>query len=79
MFYICGGAFTEFMTETGITNLGRHPEPAVSAEALGIVPALARRIRAVMRVPPLDEATLARLVPCVDFTRLVGGDTRTGQ
>jgi ATP-dependent protease Clp ATPase subunit len=73
--FVSGGTFRDLTAETGITTHGRHPDPAVTAEALGMVPALAGGIRAVVRVPALEEVTLARLVPCIDFGRLVGDDT----
>ena len=74
LLFIGGGTFADCPADTGITKLGQQPAPAISAEALGVVPALARHTRAILRVPPLDETTLARLVPCIDFARLAGSD-----
>jgi len=77
--FVCGGTFAGFTSETGITKLGRHPEPTIPADTLGLAPALVRRVRVVMRVPLLDEATLTRLVPCIDFACLASDrDAGTG-
>jgi len=72
--FICGGAFTGL--DEVVARSGRHPEQPVTSEtlaALGVAPDLVRRVRAIGRVVPLDEETLLRLVPFVDFDRMESG------
>ena len=40
--------------------------------ALGVTPELVRHVRAIGRVTPLDEETLLRVVPSVDFNPMEG-------
>jgi ATP-dependent Clp protease ATP-binding subunit ClpX len=71
LLFLCGGEFTGLGAV--ITGLGRHPEQPISGDALlavGAAPELVQRLQLVLRVPPLDEETLARAVPWVAFDRM---------
>jgi ATP-dependent Clp protease ATP-binding subunit ClpX len=72
--FVCGGAFPGLAE--AVARLGRHPEQPLTAEALiasGVLPDFIGRLAAVARVAPLDEETLARIVPWVDFDRMDSG------
>jgi ATP-dependent Clp protease ATP-binding subunit ClpX len=69
--FICGGVFAGL--DEVAARLGRHPEQPVTGETLaglGMIPDLVRRLQAVVKVVPLDEETLARIMPFVDFDRM---------
>jgi ATP-dependent Clp protease ATP-binding subunit ClpX len=77
--FLCGGAFAELAEVAD--RLGRHPEQPVTDEILegvGVAPNLIRRLQAVVRVAPLDEATLVRMVPLVDFDRVASACAERG-
>jgi ATP-dependent Clp protease ATP-binding subunit ClpX len=79
LLFICGGVFAGL--DKAIARLGRHPEQPVTGETLeafGMAPDLARRLRAIERVSPLDEETLVRCVPLVDLDRMTAGGTDAG-
>jgi hypothetical protein len=68
--FLSGGVFADL--EEVVVRLGRHPEQPVTGETLaglGVAPDLIRPLQALVRVAPLDEATLVRTVPLVDFDR----------
>ena len=75
LLFLCGGDFGGL--DAAIAGLGRHPEQPISGDALlafGADPDLVQRLRLVLRVPPLDEETLARAVPWVDLDRMAAGN-----
>src|SRR5262245_10961063 len=72
LLFIFGGVFPGL--DQIVARQGRHPEQPVTGETLGafgMAPELARRLRAIERVSPLDEETLVRCVPLVEFDRLI--------
>jgi ATP-dependent Clp protease ATP-binding subunit ClpX len=72
---VCGGEFTGL--DQVIAGVGGHPEQPVTKEDLvtfGVAPQLVAQFRGIARVAPLDEASLVRIVPLVDFARLEGGN-----
>jgi ATP-dependent Clp protease ATP-binding subunit ClpX len=74
LLFLCGGEFAGLGAV--IADLGRHPEQPITGDALlavGAAPDLVQRLQLVLRVPPLDEETLARIVPWVDFDRMATG------
>jgi ATP-dependent Clp protease ATP-binding subunit ClpX len=73
--FVCGGAFVGL--DEAAARLGRHPEQPITADiltAFGVRPRLAALFPFIARVAPLDEATLARIVPWLDC----GGMERGG-
>jgi ATP-dependent Clp protease ATP-binding subunit ClpX len=73
--FLLGGAFAGL--DAVLTGMGRHPEQPVTAEALlefGVAPEVVRRLEVIVRVAPLEDATLARVLPWVDFDRMAGGE-----
>jgi ATP-dependent Clp protease ATP-binding subunit ClpX len=74
LLFICGAEFAGL--DAIITGMGRHPEQPVTRDVLltfGVVPDLVRRFQDIVRVAPLDEETLARIVPWVDLDRMESG------
>jgi ATP-dependent Clp protease ATP-binding subunit ClpX len=74
LLFICGGEFAGL--DEVVAQLGRHPEQAVTGEILagfGMSPDLVQRFQAIVRVAPLDEETLVRIVPFVEFDRMASG------
>jgi ATP-dependent Clp protease ATP-binding subunit ClpX len=68
---ILGGEFAGL--DAAATRTAGDPKWLVTGDALvsfGMVPALAHRLRAIVRVDPLDEETLGRIVAQVDVDRL---------
>ncbi len=61
--FICGGVFP-----------GPEEKPVTKEAllALGALPEWVQRLQAIVRVGPLAEETLRRVLPCVDFVRLTG-------
>jgi ATP-dependent Clp protease ATP-binding subunit ClpX len=75
LLFVCGGEFAGL--DAVVAGLGRHPEQPVSGDALlayGAAPDLVQRLQLVLRVPPLDEETLARAVPWLAFDRMAAGN-----
>jgi ATP-dependent Clp protease ATP-binding subunit ClpX len=71
LLFVCGGVFSGL--DEVVARLGRHREQPVTGEALaafGVIPNLVKRFQAIARVAPLDEQTLGRIVPFVDFGRM---------
>jgi ATP-dependent Clp protease ATP-binding subunit ClpX len=71
MLFICGGAFSGL--NEAIRTLGRHPEQAVTTESLlavGLRSDVAKCFAGIACVPPLDEASLSRMVGWADFGRV---------
>jgi ATP-dependent Clp protease ATP-binding subunit ClpX len=76
LLFVCGGGLAG-LGEV-IARAGRHVEQPVTADvllALGLGPGLVRRFGAIARVAPLDEETLARVLPWVALDRLTGEGT----
>src|SRR5207245_5898621 len=74
--FLCGGTFAG-LDEVAV-QLGCHPEQPVTGEMLarfGVAPDLVRCLQLIVRVAPLDEETMVRLVPFVDFDRMASGGT----
>jgi ATP-dependent Clp protease ATP-binding subunit ClpX len=70
LLFLCGGEFAGL--DRTVAGLGRHPEQPITGDALltyGVRPELVRRLQAIVRVAPLEEATLARVMGWVDFDR----------
>jgi ATP-dependent Clp protease ATP-binding subunit ClpX len=70
--FVCGGAFVGL--HEVVTRRGRHPEQPVEADILvayGMLPDFVGRLKGIARAAPLDEETLVRLLPLVDFGRLM--------
>jgi ATP-dependent Clp protease ATP-binding subunit ClpX len=75
--FVCGGTFPRL--DAAVARLGRQEEQPVSSEALvadGVRPDFAARLRAIARVDPLDDASVAHLIAGVDFRRLGGDPSR---
>jgi ATP-dependent Clp protease ATP-binding subunit ClpX len=73
--FVCGGTFAGI--DQTAERLGRHPEQPVTGDALiasGVMADFVGRLAAVARVAPLDEGTLGRMVPWVDFSRMGSGN-----
>jgi ATP-dependent protease Clp ATPase subunit len=71
LLFICGGVFDGL--DEVCARLGRHPEQPVTSDilkVLGVIPDLVRRLQSVMKVVPLDEETLVRIVSFVDLDRM---------
>jgi hypothetical protein len=71
--FLLGGPFEKL--DRVMADRGRHPEQPVSTEDLlgyGIPIGLTGYVRAVVRVAPLDEETMARVVSCTDLARWPG-------
>jgi ATP-dependent Clp protease ATP-binding subunit ClpX len=69
--FVCGGTFAGL--DEVIAHLGRHPEQPVTGDVLvawGLLPELVMHLQSIARVAALDEDTLARILPCVDFSRM---------
>jgi ATP-dependent Clp protease ATP-binding subunit ClpX len=67
--FVCLGAFVGL--DEQIVRQGRHSEqPITSADllAFGVMPEFVRRLRAVVRISPLDEETQLRLATTADLT-----------
>jgi ATP-dependent Clp protease ATP-binding subunit ClpX len=78
--FLCGGQFAGL--DDVVTRLGQHPEQPLTREALltfGMAPELVKRLAGIVKVAPLDEETVAHMVPWVDFERMErGGEKTTG-
>jgi ATP-dependent Clp protease ATP-binding subunit ClpX len=75
LLFICGGVFAGL--DAVIARLGRHPEQPIAPEALlalGMAPEMVRQLAVVVRVAPLDERTLGRIVSWVDLDRMASGE-----
>jgi ATP-dependent Clp protease ATP-binding subunit ClpX len=70
--FLCGGTFANL--DEVMTHRGRHPEQPVNSEdllACGMLPELVSRLQGIVRLLPLDEETLVRIVSCVDLKGVV--------
>jgi ATP-dependent Clp protease ATP-binding subunit ClpX len=69
--FVCGGTFAGL--SDAVARPGRHDEQPVDREALaaaGMLPEMAYQFTEIARVTPLDEASLTRVVPWLDFSRV---------
>ncbi len=72
---LCGGAFRGL--DDVISRLGQHPEQPLSGESLlafGMAPRLVKRVAGIVKVAPLDEETVANMIPWVDLKGMAGGE-----
>jgi ATP-dependent protease Clp ATPase subunit len=73
--FLLGGTFEGL--DRVMVHRGRHPEQPVNTEdlrAFGLPLDLAERVQAMVRVAPLDEETVVRVVSCLDLARWPEGD-----
>ncbi len=61
--FICGAIFPALEEDKPVTK--------EALLALGALPEWVQRLQAIVRVGPLGEETLRRVLPCVDFVRLI--------
>ena len=74
--FLCGGVF-EGLDES-MARRGRHPQQPILADdliAFGIPADLANRFRTIVRIEPLDEETIVRVVSCASLARISNGAT----
>jgi ATP-dependent Clp protease ATP-binding subunit ClpX len=80
LLFLCGGRFAGL--DDTVARLGQHPEQPLTGEALlafGMATEFVKRLAGIVKVAPLDEETLAHMVPWVDFDRMARRDgDRTG-
>jgi ATP-dependent protease Clp ATPase subunit len=70
MLFVCFGTFLELDRLTA--RRGRHPEQPILEDdllTLGVLPTFVRRLRAIVRVSPLDELIMTRLVISANLNR----------
>jgi len=70
MLFVCFGAFLEL--DELIARRGRHPEQPILDDdllTLGVLPSFVRRLRAIVRVSPLEEHAMTHLVVSADLKR----------
>jgi ATP-dependent protease Clp ATPase subunit len=68
--FICHATFAGL--DEQIARQGRHPEQPIQSSdllAFGVLPAFVRRLRAIVRILPLDEELTAQLASAADLTR----------
>jgi ATP-dependent Clp protease ATP-binding subunit ClpX len=71
--FICGGRFAGL--DEVLARRGRHPEQPLTGEdlvAFGMSAELVRRLPVLVRLGPLEEETLVRVVSAVDLKALAG-------
>jgi ATP-dependent Clp protease ATP-binding subunit ClpX len=75
--FVCHAAFAGL--DEHVVRQGRHPEqPTQTGDllAIGVLPAFVRRLRAIVRILPLDEEMTAQLAAAADLTSFTRrGDT----
>jgi ATP-dependent Clp protease ATP-binding subunit ClpX len=74
LLFICGGEFAGLeMDRAGVDRPSGQGPPGDALPAFGVMPELARSVRAIVWVSALDEETLVQMVPWVDLDRMAGG------
>jgi ATP-dependent Clp protease ATP-binding subunit ClpX len=75
LLFLCGGRFVGL--DDVIARLGQHPEQPLTGEALlafGMAPELVKRLAGIVKVAPLNEESVAHMVPWVDFDWMTRGE-----